>query len=95
MIITALLVLSYFNIYPENAHTPIPFLGILWIISLIVAHMGLAYYIWGHARRCSNRFMGIPPWVWVTVAFAMGILGVASYWFANCSRTIAKETLDQ
>ncbi|MDY6833379.1 MAG: hypothetical protein SVY53_01075 [Chloroflexota bacterium] len=75
VVITALFVLTYFQVHLEDIDTTLPFFFSLWIISLTVAHLGLAYYTWVHARRCSNRFMGIPPWVWGTVVLSMGVFG--------------------
>ena len=57
--------------------------GLLSPLSLMVAHVGLAFYVYRDAVRRNTLLLDIPPWLWGFVALGSGIWGLAAYWLSN------------
>ena len=93
VVITILMVLTYFDIYPDPGSSSLGLFVGVWVALLAIVHLGLGYYIGIHARAMDSLFLDIPPWVWGMMGVSMGVPGVAIYWLANCSRFVGECTV--
>lgn len=57
----------------------------VWVILLIITHLNLTAIVYRDAQNLHESPLGIPPFLWLGVAFSMPVIGMFIYWLMNYS----------
>lgn len=56
-----------------------------WVILLIITHLNLTAIVYRDAQSHNELPLGIPPFLWLGIAFSMPVIGMFIYWLMNYS----------
>lgn len=57
----------------------------VWVILLMITHLNLTVIVYRDAQSRHESPLGIPPFLWLGVAFSMPVIGMFIYWIMNYS----------